>query len=149
MKNYTALFTLLVMFSSCDTDIILSDTTYEIAIVNNSGYDIDIRLVGEIIIIGSIKNNEKMEFYSSYSNNDADTIPELPPPLDFKKADSIRITYDGKVVIWHTKDTNSPVTKSLMLKSSYEGGKVSNSENYEHTYTFTPADYEEALNFGG
>jgi len=37
---------------------------------------------------------------------------------------SIWVIYFEKASNWHTKDVNSPVSRSLMLESSYEGGKV-------------------------
>jgi len=150
MKNYTTVFILLLLFSSCvrEKGSVFSEIDYVISIENNSGYDINMRVIGEIIIHGTIKNNEKMQFRYAYpSSNGANTIPDLPPPLDFQEADSIKITYFEKASIMHTTDVNSPVSRSLMLESSYVGGKTGD-KTYEFTYTFTPEDYEEALEFG-
>lgn len=149
MKNYILVISLLALLSCTpESDQVFTETTYLITIVNNSGHNIDMRVVGEIIIVGSIKNNDKMAFHFSYPSNVEDsTAIELPPPPDFQEADSIRITYLEKASIWHTKADSQVVSKSLQLKSSYVERKTSSTE-YEYTYIFTPEDYEEALEFG-
>ncbi len=150
MKKQIIFFISILILFSCHriNEPSITETSYIITIENNSGYNIDMRLFGKTIIEGSIKNNEKIVFRFSYPSNVEDSISlELPPPPDFQEADSIRITYNNEVTIFHTKKEVQLVSKSLQLKLSYVGGKTTSTE-YEFTYTFTPEDYEEALEFG-
>ncbi len=50
----------------------------------------------------------------------------------------------------HTKQEYQNVSRSILLKTSYSGGKV-NDKLYEIYYDFTDADYDEAveINQGG
>ncbi len=113
--------------------------------INNSGHDIEFQVFfqGEFQKSTIITNNDQWERDIAIDRGDGNT-PFLPPPFD---VDSIQIIYYEKASIWHTTDVNSPVSKSLMLETSYEGGKVRDGL-YEFAYTFTPEDFEEALEFG-
>jgi len=119
-----------------------TDATTLTHFVNNSGHDIEFQIFfqGEFQESTIITNNDQWE--QSVTLEEGDAWPQ--PPFD---ADSIRIIYYEKASIWHTTDINSPVSRSLMLESSYIGGKVRD-RLYEFTYTFTSEDYEEALEFG-
>jgi len=115
-------------------------------IVNKSGHSIELQeyIGGAYRISTFIDNNKNKEFNISFNDPGGATGPFILP---LTNADSIRIIYYEKASIWHTTDVNSPVSRSLMLESSYVGGKIGD-RKYEFTYTFTPEDYEEALEFG-
>ncbi len=132
------------IFSSC-TEGPLGDSTYT-TLINNSGLNIELQEFynGAYRSSSFIENNQSKEFKSVSGEPGGSTGPSIRPSM---AADSIRIIYYEKASIWHTSDVNSPVSRSLMLESSYEGGKVRDGL-YEFTYTFTPEDFEEALEFG-
>ncbi len=120
-------------------------STTKTTIINNSGHDIEMQTYfqGEFEQSRIIKNTKQLEF--SISNSKADgVLPFLAPPFT---ADSIWIIYYEKASIWHTIDKNSLVSKNLMLAGSYVEGKI-NGGLAEYSYTFTPEDFEEALEFG-
>lgn len=142
MKKILSIIILAVTTTSCNDGIgTVTITTF----VNNSGHNIEFQefFLGEYQKSSFIKNNEHLELDMSIAEGDGNT-PFSPPPFD---ADSIWVIYFEKASIMHTTDVTSPVSRSLMLESSYEGGKVKDGV-YEFTYTFTPADFEEALEFG-
>ncbi len=132
------------IFSSC-TEAPVGDSTYT-TLINQSGHDIELQefLNGIYSTSSFIDNNQSKDFNFISGNPGGFTGPSIRP---LSYSDSIRIIYYEKASIWHTTDENSPVSRSLMLESSYEGGKVGDGV-YEFTYTFTPEDYEEALEFG-
>ncbi len=123
----------------------LGDSTFT-TIVNKSGHSIELQeyLNGAYRTSTFIDNNKSKEFKLTSGDPGDPTGPFIQP---LTSSDSILIIYYEKASIWHTTDVNSPVSKSLMLENSYEGGKVSDGP-YEFTYTFTPQDFEEALEFG-
>ncbi len=144
MKNISYLLLLLFLPFSC-VEAPVGDTTYT-TIINNSGHNIELQEFYNGVYRSSsfIENNNSKEFKFSSGDPGGPTGPQIRPSVD---SDSVRIIYYEKASIWHTKDVNSPVSRSLMLESSYVGVQVKNSP-YEFTYTFTPADCEEALEFG-
>lgn len=120
------------------------DSTYT-TLINKSGHTIELQEFYN-------ENFRKSSFIDNSQSEDFNTIAgEGGPNGSFIRllasTDSILIIYSNKASIWHTSNVNSAVSRSLMLESSYIGGKVSDGL-YEFTYTFTPADYEEALEFG-
>jgi len=139
MKNIFILITL-VITASCTEPIGDSTTT---KLINNSEHSIEMQIYrnGEFQSVTIIDNNKTKGY--SYGGGTGVSGTILPP----FSADSVWIIYYEKASIWHTTDVNSPVSKSLMLESSYEGGKTGD-KKYEFTYTFTPEDFEEALEFG-
>ncbi len=90
----------------------------------------------------SLSTGENWDYYNEIFEKD---IPFLP-----NATDSSRVIYDNNISVTHTKEQNQNVSRSLWLRSSYTGGKV-NDKLYKIYYTFTDADYEEAvlLNEGG
>lgn len=138
------LFVLIVLSStvSCVDNEFGSRT--ETTFINISGHRIQLQdsIDGKIKLLDSIGNNEK-RVYKLGGNLGGTNKPLFP----FDVGDSTLVVYYEKASIWHTTDTISVVSRSLMLESSYEGGKTGD-KTYEFTYTFTPADYEEALEFG-
>ena len=128
-----------MLFSCRDKNGDLTTTTLS----NNSGYSIELQefFNGEFQSSTIINNNDKKKYSKG---GERAIIGAIVPPFD---TDSIWIIYYEKASIMHTANINSPVSRSLMLESSYEGGKVSEGL-YEFTYTFTPADFEEAMEFG-
>ena len=144
MKNISYLLVLLFLSFSC-VEGPVGDTTYT-TIINNSGLNIELQEFynGAYRSSSFIENNNSKEFKFSAGDPGGPTGPYIRPSVN---SDSVRIIYYEKASIWHTKDANSPVSRSLMLESSYEGGKVKDGL-YEFTYTFTPEDFEEALEFG-
>ncbi len=139
MKNVFIL--ILVMATSCIKEPIGDSTVTRL--INNSGHSIEMQIYrnGEFQSVTIIDNNKTKEYRYG---GEAGAVGTTLPPFS---ADSVRIIYYEKASIWHTKDENSPVSRSLMLESSYEGGKTGDN-TYEFTYTFTPEDFEEALKFG-
>jgi hypothetical protein len=143
MKNIILAITLLVLFS-CDVGASGGDSTFT-TIHNNSGSKIEMQFFrnGEFQSVTFIDHNESSEFNLGSGNFGGPTGAQIWPILS---ADSIWVIYN-KASIMHTKNESSPVSRSLLLETSYEGGKTGD-KTYEFTYTFTPADYEEALEFG-
>ncbi len=139
--------TLAIMFllSSCFPEGDIGDET-NTTLINKSGHNLEIQIFNNGTFQSStfINNNMELELGGGSGEPGGPNGPWIRPLID---SDSIQIIYFEKASIWHTKDVNSPVTKSLMLESSYEGGKVKEGL-YEFTYTFTPGDFEEALEFG-
>ncbi len=140
MKNVLILIAIVITVSCTEPIGDRANTT----LINNSGHSIEMQIYhsGEFQSVTIIDNNKTKEYQDG--GKPGLTVGFFLPPFD---ADSIRIIYFKKASIWHTEDENSPVSRSLMLESSYEGGKVRDGL-YEFTYTFTPEDYEEALEFG-
>jgi hypothetical protein len=103
-------------------------------LVNNSGSKIEIQQYygGKFYRKEIIENKKRAEYI---------IVREKLILTPFVNMDSVRIIYET-ASIWHTRDKNSLVTKNIMLDSSYVGG-----QNI-YTYTFTKADYEEAIEFG-
>jgi len=132
------------IFSSC-VEGPVGDSTYT-TIINKSGHSIELQEFynGNYRSSSFIENNQSKEFKFEAGEPGGPTGPHIRPAM---ASDSIWVIYYEKASIWHTTDKNSPVSRSLMLESSYEGGKVGDGV-YEFTYTFTPEDYEEALEFG-
>ncbi|MCF6359742.1 MAG: hypothetical protein L3J29_03170 [Cyclobacteriaceae bacterium] len=146
MKNISYLFLLLTLTLSYScVEGPLGDNTYT-TIINNSGHNIELQEFynGAYRTSNFIENNQSKEFKSVSGEPGGPTGPHIQPLIN---SDSFRIIYFEKASIWHTTDVNSPVSRSLMLDSSYVGGKVRDGL-YEFTYTFTPEDFEEALEFG-
>ncbi len=139
MKNIFILIALIIT-ASCTEPFGDSTTT---KLINNSEHSIEMQIYrnGEFQSVTIIDNNKTKEY--SYGGGTGVSGTILPP----FSADSVWIIYYEKASIWHTTDVNSPVSKSLMLESSYVGGKTGD-KKYEFTYTFTPQDFEEALEFG-
>ena len=145
MKNIIYLCSLsIILLNSC-VEGPVGDITYT-TILNNSGHNIELQEFynGAYRSSAFIDNNQSKEFKFGPGGPGDPTGAHILPLVN---VDSIRIIYYEKASIWHTTDANSPVNRSLMLESSYEGGKVRDGV-YEFTYTFTPEDYEEALEFG-
>ncbi|HNP19644.1 MAG TPA: hypothetical protein PKL31_14500 [Fulvivirga sp.] len=120
------------------------DIEHYTIIENNSSHTINIQSFYKEDIFHSItlKHNETWKIYNEIFK---ENIPYLP-----SGADSSYVIYDGSITVVHTKEEQQDVSRSLWLRSSYTGGKV-NDKLYEIYYTFTDADYEEAvaLNGGG
>ena len=134
----------IILFNSCiskEEPGVATVTT----VFNTSGHDIEFqRFVKEKYISSEfVKNNESVMF--NFPAKDGHTGARLPF-FDIN-ADSIRVYYYEEASIWHTKEENQVVSKSLLLKSSYKGGMV-NDTRYEFTYTFTEDDFQEAVDFG-
>jgi len=146
MKNisYLLLLLALTLSYSC-AERITGDSTFT-TIINNSEHNIELQEFynGAYRSSSFIENNQSKEFKAVPAEPGGPTGPHILPLVN---VDSIRIIYYEKASIWHTTDANSPVSRSLMLDSSYVGGKTGD-KKYEFTYTFTPEDYEEALEFG-
>jgi len=143
MKTFKYIFIIFIL-SSCVEDP-LGDSTYT-TITNKSGHSIELQeYIGGAYRTSTFIDNNKSKEFNLTSGDPGDPTGPFIRPLT--SADSIRVIYFEKASIWHTKDENSPVSRSLMLESSYEGGKTGD-KKYEFTYTFTPEDYEEALKFG-
>ena len=64
--------------------------------------------------------------------------------------DTTWVVFDGELKVLHTKFNGKDASRSILLESSFTGGKV-NDKLYEIYYDFTDADYDEAviLNEGG
>ncbi len=120
------------------------DIEHYTIIVNNSNHIVDIHryFEGELFHTIIIGQSKKWEFKNELFKEQLPFFPEI--------ADSVQIFYDGSISVWNTKDEVQPVDRSMLLVSSYTGGKV-NDKLYEIYYTFTDEDYEEAvaLNGGG
>ncbi len=146
MKKYIYQFFIWLALTSCIIEEAPNGDSTNTTIINNSRHSIELQEFyhGEYKNSSFIDHNEKIEFHTG-GGGDAGgfTGPDIP----FLSVDSVWVIYYEKASIMHTTDINSPVTKSLMLQSSYEGGKVKDGL-YEFTYTFTPEDFEEALEFG-
>ena len=109
----------LLTLTSCIEE---SGSTTRVTLLNNSGHSIELQEFrsGEFqssIVIGINQNKE----YNIDLGMGGSLRPYLPP---FDNADSVWIIYYEKASIWHTTDESSPVSRSLMLESSYEGGKT-------------------------
>jgi len=142
MKYIIKIIVIIVLITSCSQEP--EGPTTLTTLYNFSGHDIELQQFrfGEFkssIIIGS---NKSEEFSIGGGRGNFD-IPFLPP----FEADSIQIIYGELASIWHTKAANQVVSKSLLLESSYKGGKVKDGL-YEFTYTFTEDDFQEAVDFG-
>ena len=110
---------------------------------NNSGRTIELQPFsnGKFGASVIIKNAGSKEYIETGS------LGSIGFRLPFFLLDSIRIFYYEEASIWHTKAENQVVSKSLLLESSYQGGKVKDGL-YEFTYTFTVDDFQEAVDFG-
>ncbi len=145
MKNILNVTILLIVFTSCFPEGDLGDET-NTTLINRSGHNLEIQIFNNGAFRSStfINNNIELELGGGSGEPGGPIGPWIRPLID---ADSIWVIYYEKASIMHTKDENSVVSRSLMLESSYEGSKVKDGL-YEFTYTFTPEDFEEALEFG-
>ncbi len=145
MKNIINVTILLIICISCFPEGDLGNVTYT-TLINNSGHNIEIQKFynENLQSFWFIDNNSDLELKAGSRDPGGPVSPWIQPQLG---ADSIWVIYYEKASIMHTTDENSPVSRSLMLESSYVGGKVRDGI-FEFTYTFTPEDFEEALEFG-
>jgi len=143
MKNIIKII-IAIILCSCSSE--QSGDSTRTTIFNNSGHSIELQLFrkGEFRSSEVIENNGNKEYFLA---------GDLGGPLGFvlppfkTVVDSAQIIYGELASIWHTKADNQVVSKSLLLESSYKGGKVKDGL-YEFTYTFTEDDFQEALDFG-
>ncbi len=144
MKNALKL-SLILLLNACFPEGDLGDAT-NTTLINRSGLNLEIQIFrnGKYQSSSFISNKKNLEYSAGSREPGAPTGATILPLIS---ADSIQVIYFEKASIWHTTDVSSPVSRSLMLESSYEGSKVKEGL-YEFTYTFTPEDYEEALEFG-
>lgn len=144
MKKYSFVLITVIFVVSCVKEE-SGDSTYT-TINNKSGYDIEIQefLDGNYRTSTFIDNNQSIELVFGAGDHGGPIGPRIKP---LTTSDSVRVIYYEKASIWHTTDENSSVSKSLMLESSYTGGKVRDGL-YEYTYTFTPEDFDEAVLYG-
>jgi len=146
MKYLLFIVVLLLIFcSSCISTGEGGDGT-QTTLYNYSGLDVEFQLFrkGKYISSSFIKNGEGKE-YTLNAEEGGPLGPTLPP---FETVtDSVQVIYGELASIWHTKAANQIVSKSLLLASSYKGGKVKDGL-YEFTYTFTEDDFQEAVDFG-
>ena len=144
MKTRSKILLLLMLLNtrciSTEEPGIATQTT----IFNTSGREIEIQRFGQGKHFSSIhiKDNESTVLNVPSKDGTGKALPYIQ--LD---ADSIRVFYYEEASIWHNKEENQVVSKSLLLESSYDGGKV-NDTRYEFTYTFTEDDFQEAVDFG-
>ena len=142
MKNIIK--TCLLLFFFCTSCIIKEEggDSTKISIFNYSGRDIEFQQYnkGKYVSSTFILNGDEKEYSFDYKG----LVGQYLPPF---YVDSIRVFYYEEASIWHTKAANQVVSKSLLLESSYQGGKVKDGL-YEFTYTFTEDDFQEAVDFG-
>jgi len=96
---------------------------------------------GQIVHINKLELDQNLEIYNEIFAD---------PPFFLSWGDSVKVVYDDTLSVWHFENEIQDVSRSVMLPSSYTGGKV-NDKLYEIYYTFTDVDYDEAvvLNGGG
>ncbi len=144
--NKIALSIVLILLSlcgACGGDP--SGESTNITLYNLSEHPIELQQFsdGEYVSSTFINHNKNEEYHLQ---KDLGGIGSYLPPFDVY-IDSIQIIYGEIASIWHSRADNQVVSKSLLLESSYEGGKVKDGL-YEFTYTFTEDDFQEAVDFG-
>lgn len=116
-------------------------TRYFLELNNQSTHNIEIKLYS---------NGDHFDSY--FLNVTKDTVIydyfEEPLLVFANYGDSVQIFFDDFISINHNRDLHQLADRSLLLPSSYEGGKV-NDEQLVFSYDFTDLDYEEAVNKGG
>ena len=143
MNKITLSVVLILLCNACGGDP--SGESTNITLYNLSGLPIELQQFsgGEYRSSTFINHNENEEYHLQ---KDLGGIGSYLPPFDVY-IDSIQIIYGEIASIWHTNADTQVVSKSLLLKSSYQGGKVKDGL-YEFTYTFTEDDFQEAVDFG-
>lgn len=121
----------------------IPDIVHYTIIENNSSHVIEVEAIweGEIYPYTLYPDQRKVFDIWLYEYK----LPYFPT-----LGDTAQVIYDDSITVLHTKQDVQDVSRSIMLRSSFTGGKV-NDKLYEIYYTFTDVDYEEAvvLNGGG
>jgi len=143
LKSSTIIFILISLgYTSC-TIREEGGTDTKTTLFNHSSHNIELQQFSSGEYRGSvfIDNSKSEEIYFSGDMGQKGSVIQLT------FGDSIQIIYGELASIWHTKADTQIVSKSLLLESSYTGGKVKDGL-YEFTYTFTEDDFQEAVDFG-
>jgi len=125
-----------IMLASCGDPV--TNTAFHIN--NKSQHKLKINFIfNEKEITAEINSNST--WTSSYSQ--LGNSPASPP---LYPSDSTIVTFDDSVSITHYpwNWTGENVARSIMLEDNWLGGKVEDNY-YRYEYTFTDADYQEAL----
>ena len=147
MKTRRIIIFLLFATSACDFNTdpisITPDIRHSKHIRNASNYIIElVRLIDGEPYSDIIYPEEEKVFQNLIYESD---LPFFPTA-----GDTSIVIYENDISVMHTKQEVQKVSRSIMLESSYTGGRV-NDKLYEIYYTFTNEDYEEAvrINEGG
>ncbi len=147
MKNIILIIVVLILGTACGSEP--SGDRTNTTLFNESSHKVELQqfYAGEFKSSIIIENNNSKEYKSGDGGIGGPLGSNLPPFYKPPAPDSIQIIYGELASIWHTKAINQVVSKSLLLESSYKGGKVKDGL-YEFTYTFTEDDFQEAVDFG-
>jgi len=135
---YLILWGMISAICSCNIDDFEHNTICYSA-QNSSGH------VAKVELYVSGKTVLQYELTSSETWSDTSYLDDIETNFPFF-GDSVVVTYNDTVSITHYpwNWTGENVARSIMLEDSWLGGKVEDNY-YRYEYTFTDADYQEAL----
>jgi len=130
-----------VMKSGC----VIEDpvTTTEHVLTNNSQHNVLLfRYINGVVTDSVLLNSGSNKIYKFRETGMIGGIPF--------SGDSVRLIYDDTISITHYSWnwTGDNVARSIALEESWIGGEVGD-YHYLYEYTFTDADYQEALEVNG
>lgn len=116
-----------------------SDSFVTYKIINDSQHKVMIRIYQNDLTIKNIDLPETGND-TTFQGYQEGQVADPPPFL----ADSVKVVYDDSIFIFHFRYANQTASRSILLSSSWNGGKIEKSK-YDWKYIFTNEDYLEAL----
>ncbi|MGB1041591.1 MAG: hypothetical protein ACPGVD_12010 [Flavobacteriales bacterium] len=149
MKNIIFFTITCIIISSCKKDMGHYD---EFIIMNNSTHKVSYTIYNMNSRVSSyqdstltLKPEQSKIFCEDSRFKGGGELKEdytIPPPPFF--ADSIRVCYDDTICITHKMITGIPPENNIFIGQSWISNSIGKNQ-IRHTYSFTIADYQEAL----